>query len=95
MGEKEEVRQTTHRRVTKSKKGGMKAYSKRAMVFSSVWLVVATVLRAVLKVNISMQDILIVAVSIVAIWTPGYISIWIDKVSAIISVKEKLRSEVA
>ena len=82
MVEKKSNTQARRRSVKKSGSGAMKKSSRRAMIFSTIWIITATVLKDVFEFNIPMSDILTVAVSIVAIWTPGYISIWIDKVMA-------------
>lgn len=82
MVEKKSSTQARRRSVKKSGSGAMKKSSRRAMIFSTIWIITATVLKDVFEFNIPMSDILTVAVSIVAIWTPGYISIWIDKVMA-------------
>ncbi len=95
MQERTEVRQTTRKKTVRQKKDGIKVYSKRAMLFASVWLVVTVVLKNIFNLNFPLQDILTVAVSIVMIWTPGYISIWIDKVTAAhITKKTEQKSEV-
>lgn len=82
MVEKKSSAQARRRSAKKSGSGAMKKSSRRAMIFSTIWIITATVLKDVFKFDIPMSDILTVAVSIVAIWTPGYISIWIDKVMA-------------
>ena len=82
MVEKKSNAQARRRSAKKSGSGAMKKSSRRAMIFSTIWIITATVLKDVFKFDIPMSDILTVAVSIVAIWTPGYISIWIDKVMA-------------
>lgn len=70
------------KRNTKKNGGAMKKASRRAMMFATIWLIVATILKDLFGFSFPMSDILTVAVSIVAIWTPGYISIWIDKTMA-------------
>ena len=82
MEEKKARTQARKRSAKKSGSGAMKKSSRRAMIFSTIWIITATVLKDVFEFDIPMSDILTVAVSIVAIWTPGYISIWIDKVMA-------------
>lgn len=91
MVEKKSNAQARRRSVKKSGSGAMKKSSRRAMIFSTIWIITATVLKDVFKFDIPMSDILTVAVSIVAIWTPGYISIWIDKVMAGHIETQKLR----
>lgn len=91
MEEKKARAQARRRSAKKSGSGAMKKSSRRAMIFSTIWIITATVLKDVFKFDIPMSDILTVAVSIVAIWTPGYISIWIDKVMAGHIETQKLR----
>lgn len=89
------MRQTTRRKVTKTKKNGAKVYSKYAMLFASFWLVIATVLKDIFGMPFTMSDILTVAVSIVGIWTPTFVSIWIDKITTMITEKgNKITKEV-
>lgn len=82
MEEKKSNVQARKRSAKKSGNGAMKKSSRRAMMFATIWIITATVLKDIFKFDFPMSDILTVAVSIVAIWTPGYISIWIDKVMA-------------
>lgn len=82
MVEKKSNAQARKRSAKKSGNGAMKKSSRRAMMFATIWIITATVLKDIFKFDFPMSDILTVAVSIVAIWTPGYISIWIDKVMA-------------
>lgn len=82
MVEQKNSTQAQKKRNNKKKSGAMKKASRRAMAFATVWIIVATILKDLFGFNFPMSDILTVAVSIVAIWTPGYISIWIDKTMA-------------
>lgn len=82
MEEKKANAQARKRSAKKSNNGAMKKSSRRAMTFATIWIIIATVLKDIFKFDFPMSDILTVAVSIVVIWTPGYISIWIDKVMA-------------
>lgn len=82
MEEKKSNAQARKRSAKKNGNGAMKKSSRRAMMFATIWIITATVLKDIFKFDFPMSDILTVAVSIVAIWTPGYISIWIDKVMA-------------
>lgn len=82
MVEKKSNAQARKRSAKKNGNGAMKKSSRRAMMFATIWIITATVLKDLFKFDFPMSDILTVAVSIVAIWTPGYISIWIDKVMA-------------
>lgn len=80
--EKKSNAQARKRSAKKNGNGAMKKSSRRAMMFATIWIITATILKDIFKFDFPMSDILTVAVSIVAIWTPGYISIWIDKVMA-------------
>lgn len=82
MVEQKNSTQAKKKRANKKNSGAMKKASRRAMMFATIWLIVATILKDLFGFNFPMSDILTVAVSIVAIWTPGYISIWIDKTMA-------------
>lgn len=82
MVEQKSSTQAKKKRANKKSGGAMKKASRRAMMFATIWLIVATILKDLFGFNFPMSDILTVAVSIVAIWTPGYISIWIDKTMA-------------
>lgn len=82
MVEQKNSTQAKRKRNDKKSSGAMKRASRRAMMFATIWIIVATVLKDLFGFNFPMSDILTVAVSIVAIWTPGYISIWIDKTMA-------------
>lgn len=82
MEEQKNSVQAQKKRNNKKSGGAMKKSSRRAMMFATIWIIAATVLKDIFKFEFPMSDILTVAVSIVAIWTPGYISIWIDKVMA-------------
>ena len=82
MVEQKNSTQAKKKRANKKRSGAMKKASRRAMMFATIWLIVATILKDLFGFSFPMSDILTVAVSIVAIWTPGYISIWIDKTMA-------------
>ena len=91
MEEKKSNAQARKRSTKKNGNGAMKKSSRRAMMFATIWIIIATILKDLFKFDFPMSDILTVAVSIVAIWTPGYISIWIDKVMAGHIETQKLR----
>ncbi len=62
---------------------GVKTYSKWAMVFSSLWIAVLTILKGLKILNLELKDILYSGVAITAIWCPTYFSIWLDKIKEI------------
>lgn len=66
------------------KKIGAKVLSKGAMIFSSVWIAVLTILKGLDKINLTINEIVISGVVITAVWTPTFISIITDK------IKEKI-----
>ena len=66
------------------KKIGAKVLSKSAMIFSSVWIAVLTILKGLDKISLTINEIVISGVVITAVWTPTFISIITDK------IKEKI-----
>lgn len=66
------------------KKIGAKVLSKSAMIFSSIWIAVLTILRGLDKINLTISEIVVSGVVITAVWTPTFISIITDK------IKEKI-----
>lgn len=63
---------------------GAKILSKGAMIFSSIWIAVLTILKGLDKINLTINEIIISGVVITAVWTPTFISIITDK------IKEKI-----
>lgn len=65
------------------KKGGAKTYSKISMILGSLWIVVGTILRAVgvFVSTITESDIITSGFAIMAVWSPTYISMWLDKLT--------------
>ncbi len=63
---------------------GAKEYSKLSMIFSSIWIMAGTILIGfgVLK-NLSVFDVIYSAVGVVAMWSPTYLSVWLDKIKDI------------
>lgn len=66
------------------KKIGAKVLSKGAMIFSSLWIAVLTILKGLDKINLTINEIIVSGVVITAVWTPTFISIITDK------IKEKI-----
>lgn len=66
------------------KKIGAKVLSKIAMIFSSIWIAVLTILKGLDKINLTISEIVVSGVVITAVWTPTFISIITDK------IKEKI-----
>ena len=63
---------------------GAKLLSKGAMIFSSIWIAVLTILKGLDKINLTINEIIVSGVVITAVWTPTFISIITDK------IKEKI-----
>lgn len=66
------------------KKIGAKVLSKIAMIFSSIWIAVLTILKGLDKINLTISEIVVSGVVITAVWTPTFISIITEK------IKEKI-----
>lgn len=62
---------------------GAKSCSKWAMVFSSAWVAILTILKAFKLVNLDITDIIYSGIAIVGMWSPTYLSIWLDKIKEI------------
>jgi len=65
----------------------VKEVSKWSMVLAIVWIMVNTIVKGVLQAKgmeyLSMVDILLSGILIPGVFSPAYISIWIDKIKAI------------
>lgn len=62
------------------KKIGAKLLSKGAMIFSSAWIAVLTILKGYGKIELDINEIIYSGVAITAVWTPTFISIITDKI---------------
>lgn len=62
------------------KKLGAKLLSKGAMIFSSLWIAVLTILKGYGKIELDINEIIYSGVAITAVWTPTFISIITDKI---------------
>lgn len=65
---------------TEKKSIGAKVLSKGAMIFSSLWIAVLTLLKGFGKINLDIDSIIYSGVAITAVWTPTFISIITDKI---------------
>jgi len=81
--EKSESGSKSENLQVQEKKAGAKVYSKFAMIFSSVWIAGLTILKALKVFEINETDIIYSGISIVAVWSPTYLSIWLDKIKDI------------
>ena len=59
---------------------GAKLLSKGAMIVSSLWIAVLTIMKGYGKINLSIEEIVISGAAITAVWTPTFISIITDKI---------------
>lgn len=59
---------------------GAKILSKAAMIFSSVWIAVLTILKGLGKIDLDIGTIIGSGVAITAVWTPTFVSIVTDKI---------------
>ena len=59
---------------------GAKLLSKCAMIVSSLWIAVLTIMKGYGKINLSIEEIIISGAAITAVWTPTFISIITDKI---------------
>lgn len=64
----------------KKKTFGAKVLSKGAMIFSSLWIAVLTVLKGFGKIELSENEIIASGVAITAVWTPTFVSTVTDKI---------------
>lgn len=59
---------------------GAKILSKGAMIFSSAWIAVLTLMKGFKKIDLDIDAIIYSGVAITAVWTPTFISIITDKI---------------
>ena len=59
---------------------GAKLLSKGAMIVTSLWIAVLTIMKGYGKINLSIEEIIISGAAITAVWTPTFISIITDKI---------------
>ena len=69
--------------IEKEKVMTMKSMSKTAMLFASAWVIALTISVGLHFIDLDINDIIKTALTVVAIWTPGYISIHLDKIKQI------------
>lgn len=60
-----------------------KNLSKFSMIFASIWIVVMTILKAMKIIEIEMEDVILSGLAVVGVWSPTYLSIWLDKIKEI------------
>lgn len=69
--------------AAKVQNGAAKTQSRWAMLFSTVWIAVLTVLHGLGVISLEVTDIIYSAIAIVGVWSPAYMSIWLDKIKEI------------
>ena len=62
---------------------GAKVLSKLAMIFSSLWIAILTILKALGVLEIEITDVIYSGIAIVSVWCPTYLSVWLDKIKEI------------
>ena len=65
---------------TEKKSIGAKLLSKSAMIFSSLWIAILTLLKGFGKIDLDIDSIIYSGIAITAVWTPTFISIITDKI---------------
>lgn len=59
---------------------GAKLLSKSAMIFSSFWIAILTILKGLNKIDLEIDSIIYSGIAITAVWTPTFVSIITDKI---------------
>lgn len=72
--------ETKETEETMKNKTGAKFLSKCSMVFAGLWIAILTILKGLGKIELAESEIIGSGVAIVAVWTPTYFSILMDKV---------------
>jgi len=68
--------------VEKEKKSfGAKVLSKGAMIFSSAWIAVLTLLKGFGYIHLDENEIITSGIAITAVWTPTFINMTTDKIT--------------
>ena len=57
-----------------------KTASKAAQVFAALWVITLTILKGFRIIQLEVDEIIYTAVAIVGIFSPVYISIWLEKI---------------
>lgn len=69
--------------MSEGKGAGAKALSKCAMLFSSCWIAVLTVLKGKGVVALEIDEIIFSGCAVTAIWCPTFVSMYLDKIKEI------------
>ena len=79
----EEIKDVTSDEDEKKSKTGIKNLSKLGIILATVEMIAIPVLKwaGILK-EVDIGDVIKIAIGLVAVWTPGFISIWLDKIAA-------------
>ncbi|WP_147612343.1 hypothetical protein [Treponema pectinovorum] len=70
----------------KNKSLRAKLLSKLAMLFSSFWIAILTILKGLKIIDLDINSIIYSGIAITAVWTPTFISIITDKIAG--NIKE-------
>lgn len=58
---------------------GAKTLSKIAMIFATFYLILLPLLKDYFKINLNIDDIIKISLTIMILWSPTYASIYVDK----------------
>ena len=56
-----------------------KQVSKGAMIFATAYIIVMPLIANALQWRLTVDEIIKIAISIVILWSPIYLSVWLDK----------------
>lgn len=56
-----------------------KEVSKAAMMFSTIWIITMPIISNTFQWRLTVDEIIKIGLSIVVIWSPIYLSVWLDK----------------
>ena len=69
--------------VTEKNTTGAKNLSKWTMFFASLWIAILTVLKGMKIIDLSINEIIISGGFMCIMWSPTYLSIFLDKIKEI------------
>lgn len=75
----EKTTETPKTQITKQTPFKAKGLSRGAMVFATIWVIIMSILSGAKIIELNVKDIILVGIVVVVIWSPVYMSIWIDK----------------
>lgn len=74
----EEEKENAEEKV--QKKTGAKKLSAFAMLFSSLWVAILTILKGLEIITLDVDEIIYSGLAITAVWSPTFVSIYFDKI---------------